>query len=100
MANKQRQTLLMLSRPQLIALATQKGVMPYNVALTKTKGDLIALMKDMEGVLKPVKTWEPDDDDILDNDQKVVEELAGTEPGVVADASQAIVADLESGDPS
>jgi len=85
MANKrqkQRQTLLMLSRPQLVALATQKKVLPYRDALAKTKGELIALMADIEGILKPVKTWadaqvddDPVDDDAQVDDQRIILDL-------------------------
>jgi len=59
MANKKRKHFLTLTHPQLVALATQKEVLPYRDALAKTKGELIALMVDIEGVLTPVKTWEP-----------------------------------------
>ena len=70
MANKKRQHFLTLTHPQLVALATQKEVLPYRYALVKTAGELIALMCDVEGVLTPVKTWVPvDDEAILDNDQ-------------------------------
>jgi hypothetical protein len=57
MANKNRQHFLTLTRPQLIALAVQKKVMCYHIARDKTKGELIALVCDVEGVLTPIKTW-------------------------------------------
>ncbi len=76
MANK-HDTLLKLTRPQLIALAVQKKVALYPDAQDKTKGQLIELMRDVEGILTPVKTW-GDDEDMLD--QQVIEELVGTEP--------------------
>ena len=61
MANTKRQYFLTLTHPQLVALATQKEVLPYREALAKTKGELVALMVDIEGMLTPVKTWEPDE---------------------------------------
>ncbi len=79
MANKQRRHLLTLTHPQLVALATQKMLLPYRDIYAKTKGQLIELMRDVEGVLAPVKTWEPvDEGTMLDNDQQVIEE-----PGTV-----------------
>jgi hypothetical protein len=72
MANKNRhrhQHFLTLTHPQLVALATQKGIAPYRDAIDKTKGQLIALLRDVEGVLTPVKTWpEIDGEARLDND--------------------------------
>ena len=82
MANKKRKHFLALTRPQLIALAVQKKAMPYRDILAMTNEELIALMVDIEDVLTPVKTWMPVDA-ILDNDQRVIEELAGTTPGTV-----------------
>jgi hypothetical protein len=78
MADKnRRQYFLKLTRPQLIALATQKGVAPYRDAIDKTKGQLVALLCDVEGVLTPVKTWpEIDGEARLDNDPRAVEALA------------------------
>lgn len=43
-----------LSRKQLIALATQKKVLPYRLAVTETHEALVAKLIDVEGVLKPV----------------------------------------------
>ena len=62
MANMKRKHFLTLTRPQLIALAVQKGVAPYCNAIDKTKGQLVALLCDVEGVLTPVKTWASTDD--------------------------------------
>jgi hypothetical protein len=73
MANNVRKHMLTLTHPQLVALATQKKAMPYPDALAKTKEQLADLLWGIEGILKPVKTWEP-----VDNDQRVIEE-----PGTV-----------------
>lgn len=43
-----------LTRAQLVALATQKGVLSYQEALTKTKDELVDTLVPVEGVLKPV----------------------------------------------
>lgn len=42
-----------LTRAQLIALATQKEVMPYQVARVQSKEALIESLIVVEGVLKP-----------------------------------------------
>lgn len=44
-----------LTRPQLIALATQKEVLPYREAVNETQESLVALCLPVEGVLAPVK---------------------------------------------
>ena len=81
MANKMHKHLLTLSRLQLVALATQKKVAPYRDASAKTKGQLIALLRDVEGVLKPVKTWpEINGEAMLDNDQRAIEAVVGAGP--------------------
>jgi hypothetical protein len=58
MANKAKKHLKaqfeQLSRPQLIALATQRDVMPYREALATSAEDLRAALIGVEGVLKPV----------------------------------------------
>jgi len=61
MANTKRQHFLTLTHPQLVALATQKEVLFYQDALILTKGQLIAIMVDIEGVLTPAKTWNETD---------------------------------------
>ena len=95
MANQMHKNLLTLTRQQLIALATQKEVAPYRDARVKTKGQLIALLCDVEGILTPAKTWEPvDDDALLDNDQRVIEELA-IAFAAVAVAATAFSTDIE-----
>lgn len=43
-----------LSRPQLIAVATQKKVMPYRVATGHTHEYLVMALLDVEGLLKAV----------------------------------------------
>ena len=55
MANKTRTHLLTLTHPQLVALATQKEVLFYQDALILTKGQLIAIMVDIEGILTPTE---------------------------------------------
>lgn len=45
-----------LSRAQLIALATQKEVMPYTIAVGQTKEALVDGLVVVEGVLKPEAT--------------------------------------------
>jgi len=87
MANKTRKHLLTLTRPQLIALAVQKKVMTYQDAAAKTKEQLADLLWGVVGLLKPAKTWDLDDD-ILDNDQRVIEEIAGTTPGDIIDGTE------------
>lgn len=59
MANTKRKHFLTLTHQQLVALATQKEVLSYQDALAKTKGELAALLCDVEGVLTPAQTWEP-----------------------------------------
>ena len=78
MANKNRRHhFLTLTRQQLIALAVQKGVAEYRNAINKTKGQLVALLCDVEGVLTPVKTWpEIDGEARLDNESRRLDEVA------------------------
>ena len=92
MANKTHKHLLTLTRPQLVALATQKGVAQYHNARVKTKGQLIALLRDVEGVLTPVKTWE-EADATLDNDQRSLDELAASLSAVTT-VAEAFATDL------
>ena len=89
MANQMHKNLLTLTRPQLIALATQKGVAPYRNAIDKTKGQLISLLCDVEGVLKPVKTW-PEIDGEARLDPLVIDYLAPT----LVSAGEMIESDL------
>lgn len=42
-----------LSRAQLVALATQKEVLPYREAKSKDKDSLVEACLPVEGVLKP-----------------------------------------------
>ena len=42
-----------LTRGQLVALATQKKVMPYQIALGQTKDALVEALVVVEGALKP-----------------------------------------------
>jgi len=45
-----------LTRAQLIALATQKEVIPYREAVALSHDELVAALIGIEGVLKPVGT--------------------------------------------
>jgi len=45
-----------LTKAQLVALAVQKDVMPYQIALGQTKEALVESLIVVEGVLKPEAT--------------------------------------------
>lgn len=51
MKNNIKHQLNELSRPQLVALAVQKGLCTYDVALQKTTERLVAGLSEIEGVL-------------------------------------------------
>jgi hypothetical protein len=44
-----------LTRPQLVALVTQRDAMPYQTALASTQEALVDALLEIEGVLVPVK---------------------------------------------
>lgn len=44
-----------LTKPQLVALAVQKEVLPYQIALGQTKESLVETLITVEGVLKPAQ---------------------------------------------